>query len=96
MRYVVVTCLALLPSAALAENPDCAVMGGIVDRIVAERLEGTEMMAAMEAVAEDYTGEEARFVGTIPHLTDWVYNGLPEEQLTEEAGQAFASQCAAQ
>ncbi|WP_323766258.1 hypothetical protein [Marinovum sp.] len=96
MRYLFVTCLALLPTITLAANPDCAVFGGIVDRIVAERVEGTEMMAAMEVVAAEYTGEQARFAGTIPHLTDWVYNGLAEEHLTDEAGQAFAAQCAAQ
>lgn len=96
MRYLIVTCLALLPGATLAANPDCEVMGGIVDKIVAERVEGTEMMAAMETVAADYTGDQERFVGTIPHLTDWVYNGLPEEHLTAEAGQAFVTQCAAQ
>ncbi|WP_417523514.1 hypothetical protein [Marinovum sp.] len=96
MRLALVTCLALLPTTTLAANPDCAIMGGIVDRIVAERVEGTEMMAAMEAVAAEYTGDQERFVGTIPHLTDWVYNGLPKEHLTAEAGQAFATQCAAQ
>ena len=53
MRYLIVTCLALLPGATLAANPDCEVMGGIVDKIVAERVEGTEMKAAMETVAAD-------------------------------------------
>ena len=48
MRYLIVTCLALLPGATLAANPDCEVMGGIVDKIVAERVEGTEMKAAMD------------------------------------------------
>lgn len=96
MRYLFATCLALLPTTTLAANPDCAVFGQIVDKIVAERAEGTEMMAAMETVAGEYSGDKQRFVATIPHLTDWVYNGLTEAQLTAEAGQAFASQCAAQ
>ena len=57
---------------------------------------GARRVDRLETVAADYTGDQERFVGTIPHLTDWVYNGLPEEHLTAEAGQAFATQCAAQ
>ncbi|MGY3439424.1 MULTISPECIES: hypothetical protein [unclassified Marinovum] len=95
MRFVVVTCLALVPNLSFAANPDCFEMGEIVNKIVGQRTEGTEMMAAMELVAADYSGESARFVPTIPPLTDWVYS-LPDDQLTAEAGAAFETQCNAQ
>lgn len=92
MRFVLVTCLCLLPAASFAANPDCAVFGEIVNDIVTERKTGKDMNPAMEAVAKTHSGKNARFVPTIPYLADWVYS-LPEAQLTPTAGSAFETQC---
>ncbi|MCJ7874678.1 DNA primase [Marinovum sp. 2_MG-2023] len=95
MRFLLVTCFALMPAATLAANPDCAVFGEIVDKIVAERQDGAVINASMETVAGEYTGRKKRFVPTIPALAEWVYS-LPEADLSAGPGDVFAEQCNAQ
>ena len=95
MRFVLVTCFALMPAAGMAANADCAVLGDIVTSVALERAGGAEMNDAMTAVAESYTGDKERFVPAIPLLADWVYT-LPDDQLTAEAGTAYQKACEAQ
>lgn len=92
MRFVLASCLCLVPAASFAANPDCAVFGEIVNDIVVERQDGKTMNPAMEAVAKSHSAKNARFVPTIPYLAEWVYS-LPQDQLTVEAGSAFETQC---
>lgn len=95
MRIVLSAILACLPVAGFAANPDCRVLGELVNDIVSERQGGADMNGAMLAVAENYTGKKERFRAGIPALAEWVYD-LPKDQLGDGVGDAYRKACEAQ
>lgn len=95
MRFVLSTCLMMLPAVAFAAPKDCAVFGEIADHVVVERQKGAEMNDAILAVATQYTGRKERYQPAIPLLADWVYT-LPKAQLGKDVGKAYQNACEAQ
>lgn len=93
IRFAMMAALAAAP--ALAQADDCAVFGEIAEKAAQERQDGADMMGAMVRIAEQYTGDQKRFAGAVPLLADWVWK-LPEEQLDEGVGAAYAEVCAKQ
>ena len=72
---------------------ECRIQGELVQKIVDKRLEGKGKRRAERQIRRDATEEEARYDAVIAAMVDWVYLQLPEDQLGEEVGSAWDSQC---
>lgn len=98
LSFTAILGFAAAPAAAQSAAPsagDCAVFGEIAEQAAQERLAETEMMQAMVTIAEGYTGAQERFAGAVPLLVDWVWQ-LPEAQLDDGVGAAYAEACRSQ
>ena len=90
MRKIITVIALFLSAPLLAEETqalDCAGQAELVMSLVQSRQEGVPVAEA-GATASEALDEIAGAM-----LADWIY-GLPEEQLSEELGQMWQSQCA--
>lgn len=95
MRLALTALLIGLCAAAHAQTgpASCAGQGAIVTEAVDARLTGATARQARRAIAS--TLPAAALKPAVPLLVEWVYS-LPPEQLTPDAGPAYAAACAAQ
>ena len=99
-RLVIAGIALVLGAAAVVAESDadraarCAAQATLVEALVAQRADGAEMQAAIDAVHAEHTDMDDRLTDPMPLLADWVY-AVPPEQLDDGVAESFAAACTA-